>query len=132
MEGAAALANRERPDLIFLDIEMPGANGLQVLERLEFDARVIFTTAHDQYAVTAFELGALDYVLKPFGRDRLQRVIERSRAAAFAAVEPLASRARETLQRARPLSRIFVRDGARIVPIDLASIALDPRLRFDA
>ena len=119
---AIAIANRERPNLIFLDIEMPGANGLHVLERLEYDARVIFTTAHDQYAVTAFELGALDYVLKPFGRDRLERVIERTRAAAVAGAEPLASRAREALQPARPLSRIFVRDGARIVPIDLASI----------
>src|SRR4051812_17514250 len=71
--SAIAIANRERPELIFLDIVMPGATGLQVLEKLDYETRVIFTTAHDQYAVTAFELGALDYVLKPFGRDRVQR-----------------------------------------------------------
>jgi two-component system LytT family response regulator len=119
---AIALANQERPDLIFLDIVMPGATGLQVLEQLEYDAKVIFTTAHDQYAVTAFELGALDYVLKPFGRDRLARVIERARGASSAAAEPLLSRAKEALQPAPMLSRIFVRDGNRIVPIALASI----------
>jgi two-component system, LytTR family, response regulator len=120
---AIALANGERPDLIFLDIVMPGATGLQVLEQLEYEPKVIFTTAHDQYAITAFELGALDYVLKPFGRDRLERVITRARAASSAAADPLLDRAREALQPARrALSRIFVRDGSRIVPIALASI----------
>jgi two-component system, LytTR family, response regulator len=118
---AVALANRERPELIFLDIVMPGATGLQVLEQLEYEARVIFTTAHDQYAVTAFELGALDYVLKPFGRDRLARAIERARQVHGSAV-PLVSRAREAFHPARTLSKIFVRDGTRIVPIALTSI----------
>lgn len=120
---AIALANEERPDLIFLDIVMPGATGLQVLEQLEYQPKVIFTTAHDQYAITAFELGALDYVLKPFGRDRLERVIKRARSASSAAADPLLDRAKEALQPARrTLSRIFVRDGNRIVPIALASI----------
>ena len=52
---AIAIANGERPDLIFLDIVMPGATGLQVLEQLDYEPQVIFTTAHDEYAVTAFE-----------------------------------------------------------------------------
>src|SRR5207302_6803273 len=119
---AIAIANGERPDLIFLDIVMPGATGLQVLEQLDYEPHVIFTTAHDQYAVTAFELGALDYVLKPFGRDRLERVIERARGASNGAAVPVLSRARETLQPTRTLSKIFVRDSNRIVPISLASI----------
>lgn len=119
---AIALANRERPDLIFLDIVMPGATGLEVLEQLDYEPKVIFTTAHDQYAVTAFELGALDYVLKPFGRDRLERVIQRAQAALDGSAAPLLSRARESLQPIRALSRVFVRDGNRIVPIALASI----------
>jgi two-component system, LytTR family, response regulator len=118
---AIDLANRERPDLIFLDIVMPGATGLQVLERLDRETNVIFTTAHDQYAVTAFELGALDYVMKPFGRDRLARVIERVRIGSDGAV-PLLARAQEALQKTRRLSKIFVRDRQRIVPIDLAAI----------
>jgi two-component system, LytTR family, response regulator len=101
---------------------MPGATGLQVLEHLDYEAKVIFTTAHDQYAVTAFELGALDYVLKPFGRERLERAIDRCSATQTEAATPLLSRAREALQPARTLSKIFVRDGSRIVPIALASI----------
>jgi two-component system LytT family response regulator len=121
-ETAIALANAERPDVIFLDIVMPGATGIEVLAQLEYEAKVIFTTAHDQYAVTAFELGALDYVLKPFGRDRLARVIERTRIAATPAAVPVLARAKEALQPARTLSKIFVRDGSRIVPIPLASI----------
>ena len=119
---AVAMANTQRPELVFLDIVMPGATGLEVLEQLDYEPRVIFTTAHDQYAVTAFELGALDYVLKPFGRERLERVLHRAQAALNGAAAPLLSRARESLQRTRTLSRIFVRDGNRILPIPVASI----------
>jgi len=117
-----AIANRERPALIFLDILMPGATGIEVLERLEDETVVIFTTAHDQYAVTAFELGALDYVLKPFGRDRLERVIARAVRVASGSQAPLLSRAREAMAPAQTLSRIFVRDGDRIVPISFSAI----------
>src|SRR5690242_7226854 len=119
---AIALANNERPDLVFLDIVMPGATGLEVLEQLDYEPKVIFTTAHDQYAVTAFELGALDYLLKPFGRDRLERVVRRAQAALNGRAAPILSRARESLESPRALSRIFVRDGNRIVPIPLASL----------
>ena len=83
---------------------------------------MIFTTAYDQYAVTAFELGALDYLLKPFGRERLERVVHRAQAALNGSAAPLLSRARESLEETRSLSRIFVRDGNRIVPIPLASL----------
>ena len=116
---AIALANNRRPDLVFLDIVMPGATGLEVLEQLDYEPIVIFTTAHDQYAVVAFELSALDYLLKPFGRERLERVVHRAQA--LTAV-PLLSRAKESLKETHARSRIFVRDGNRIVPIQLASI----------
>jgi two-component system LytT family response regulator len=119
---AIAIANDQRPDLVFLDIVMPGATGLEVVAQLDYEPKVIFTTAHDQYAVTAFELGALDYLLKPFGRDRLERVVRRAQAPLSASAAPLLSRARESLEQARPLSRIFVRDGNRILPIPLASL----------
>src|SRR6267143_1894871 len=115
---AIALANKKRPELIFLDIVMPGATGLEVLEQLDYEPIVIFTTAYDQYAVNAFELGALDYLLKPFGRERLERVVDRAQAALSAV--PLLSRARESIRNTRALSRIFVRDGPRIVPIEWA------------
>ncbi len=121
-ETAIAKANSLRPDLLFLDIVMPGATGLEVLERLEYEPKVIFTTAFDQYAVTAFELGALDYLLKPFGRDRVERVMRRAQTALDGSISPLLSRAKESLARTRPLSRIFVRDGSRILPIPLASL----------
>src|SRR6185436_4811432 len=115
-QTAIAVANRERPDLIFLDIVMPAANGLMVLQQLEYEPKVIFTTAHDQYAVTAFELGALDYLLKPFGRDRIERVLQRAQAATSSPDVPLLPRAREYLEHSPVPSRIFVRDGDRIVP----------------
>ncbi len=119
---AIAIATDQRPGLLFLDIVMPGATGLEVLEQLNYEPNVIFTTAHDQYAVTAFELGALDYLLKPFGRDRLERVVRRAQAVLDGSAAPLLSRARESLEQIRPLSRIFVREGSRIVPIPLASL----------
>jgi len=121
-QTATAMANEHRPELVFLDIVMPGATGLEVLEQLDYEPRVIFTTAYDQYAVTAFELGALDYLLKPFGRERLERVVRRAQAAINGSAAPLLPRARDVLQRGRGLSRIFVRDGNRIVPIALASL----------
>src|SRR5215472_15066926 len=121
-KNAIAIANSHRPDLVFLDIVMPGATGLEVLEQLDYEPKVIFTTAYDQYAVTAFELGALDYVLKPFGRERLERVLHRAQAALNGAAPPLLPRAKESLAAARSLSRIFVRDGSRIVPLALKSI----------
>ena len=127
---AVSLANRHRPRLILLDIVMPGATGLEVLQELDYEPSVIFTTAHDEYAITAFELGALDYVLKPFGRERLERAITRARStsadgASAGTSTHLLHRAQEALQPApaqRVLSRIFVRDGPRIVPVALAEI----------
>jgi DNA-binding LytR/AlgR family response regulator len=92
------------------------------LDQLDYAPKVIFTTAYDKYAVTAFELGALDYLLKPFGRERLERVLRRAQAALPESTAPLLSRARESLEQTRPLSRIFVRDGSQIVPIPLASL----------
>jgi len=119
---AISIANNQRPDVLFLDIVMPGATGLQVLEQLSYEPRVIFTTAYDQYAVTAFELGALDYLLKPFGRERLQRVLQRAQAALDGMAPPLLARARQSFGPARSLSRVFVRDGSRILPIPVTSI----------
>jgi two-component system LytT family response regulator len=121
-QTAISLANSRRPDLIFLDIVMPGANGLEVLEQLQYEPKVIFTTAHDEYAVTAFELGALDYLLKPFGRDRLEKVLLRAQAALDSSPASLLPRAKESLNAAGPLSRIFVRDSNRVVPVPLATL----------
>lgn len=120
--AAIAVANNRRPDILFLDIVMPGITGLQVLAKLEYQPKIVFTTAHDQYAVTAFELGALDYLLKPFGRERLLRVVTRLESSPNDSPVPFADRAQESLEPARKLSRIFVRDGNRIVPIPLTRL----------
>lgn len=82
--GAEALAriDEERPDLVFLDIQMPDLNGVEIVEALavsEHVPAVIFATAHDEYAVRAFEVSAIDYLLKPFDRDRFDRSLERAR-----------------------------------------------------
>ncbi|WP_028446984.1 LytR/AlgR family response regulator transcription factor [Chitinimonas koreensis] len=68
------------PEVVFLDIRMPGLSGLEVAERIGTAAHVVFVTAYDQYAVDAFETGAVDYLLKPVEADRLDRAIERIKA----------------------------------------------------
>ncbi len=78
-DGDAALAalESERPDVLFLDIRMPGADGIQVARAASGRAHVVLTTAYEQYAVNAFEAGALDYLLKPVTPERLAATIER-------------------------------------------------------
>jgi len=66
-----------RPDIIFLDIQMPGESGFDLLDRVEVNAKIIFVTAFDEYAIRAFEINALDYLLKPVNPDRLERTISR-------------------------------------------------------
>lgn len=68
------------PDVAFLDIRMPGLSGLEVAERIDGRAHVVFVTAYDQYAVDAFETGAVDYILKPVEADRLDKAVERIKA----------------------------------------------------
>jgi DNA-binding LytR/AlgR family response regulator len=76
---AAERISAERPDLAFLDIQMPGLTGLEVAQGIEGRTRVVFVTAYDEYAVQAFEREAIDYVLKPVSDARLQRTVERVR-----------------------------------------------------
>jgi two-component system, LytTR family, response regulator len=68
-----------KPDLIFLDIQMPKIDGFELLEVLDQKPEIIFTTAFDQYAIKAFEMNAVDYLLKPFSRDRLLQALEKVR-----------------------------------------------------
>ena len=82
-DGASAVTaiGALRPELVFLDVQMPGLLGTDVLRRVERTPFVIFTTAYSEHAVTAFELGAVDYLLKPFGPSRLAAAMERVRSA---------------------------------------------------
>jgi two-component system LytT family response regulator len=107
-EEALELVERLAPDLLFLDIQMPGLNGFELLERLEDVPQVIFTTAYDQYAIRAFEVNALDYLTKPVVPARL--------GAALAKVRPRSVPAR--------LERVFVREGERCWIVALSDIFL--------
>jgi len=107
-----------KPDLVFLDIRMPGASGLQVVEQINHEPYLIFTTAYDRYAVTAFELQALDYLLKPFGKLRFNAALDRAREA-LSAPMVLKERSRYAFNASGsgPLTRLFVRTQRRIMPI---------------
>ena len=122
--GRAAIAaiDELQPDLVFLDVRLPDLSGLDVLASVAHVPAVIFTTAYDQFAVTAFELSAIDYLLKPFGRDRFCRALERAKPLLDKQVGTTGTdRAREVLT-AGPLARLFVREAGRIVPIRVGSI----------
>src|SRR5688500_1583009 len=68
---------KTNPEIIFLDIQMPKQNGFDLLEQIETNAKIIFVTAYDEYAIRAFEINALDYLLKPVNPKRLKQTIER-------------------------------------------------------
>src|ERR1700753_3057235 len=84
-EGLKAI-QQHQPDLIFLDVQMPKINGFEMLELVDKAPAVIFTTAFDEYAIKAFEAHAVDYLLKPFSRDRFNKAIEKFLASAPATV----------------------------------------------
>jgi len=121
--AAVDVIGSQRPDLVFLDIEMPGMTGLEVLRAASHAPHVVFTTAYARHAVTAFELGALDYILKPFGWERLSTALERVRAAIGEPVaNPAADRLAEAFGRG-PMSRLFVRSGPSIIPVPVTDVA---------
>jgi two-component system, LytTR family, response regulator len=106
------------PDLLLLDIQRPKRDGFEVLELLDRSPIVVFVTAHDEHALRAFEVHALDYLLKPLSHERFQQVMDRVKRAAGHDRQPVASLA--TSLRSKPLQRIVVRgeDGAiQVVPV---------------
>jgi len=126
-EAVKAIAE-QKPDLVFLDVQMPKLNGFEVLELIGQEVAVIFVTAYDQYAMRAFDEHAVDYLLKPFSLERFQKALERARqrlGEKGSTQTPVANAAPSDLARAaRPpqefLQRIVVKDGARvhIIPVD--------------
>jgi two-component system LytT family response regulator len=98
-------------DVLFLDIQMPGATGFELLERLDTVPAVVFTTAYDEYAVRAFEVNAFDYLMKPIRPERLAAALDKIRAA------------RATHKRRMP-ERVFLRDGERCWIVAVTDIVL--------
>lgn len=124
--AAVEAINTLEPELVFLDVEMPGFIGTEVMRRVEHQPHVVFTTAFAEHAVTAFELGALDYLLKPFGAERLAAALDRVRAALGEPGPPALARFAEAMLQ-EPMSRLFVRSGNAILPI-----AVDRVSHFEA
>jgi len=123
-ESAVRVVDELRPDIVFLDIEMPGGSGLDVARGIEHTAAIVFTTAYQQYAVTAFELSAVDYLLKPFGPERFREAVERALAARGREEQTTrTARLDETLEHGPRLTRLFLRERDTILPVPVERIA---------
>lgn len=115
------------PDLIFLDMQMPGCNGLRVLDEIPAARRplVVFATAHERFAVDAFDVAAVDYLLKPFDRDRLNQAMQRVRQARLAATSGLTATPPPTPGRPAPAGsseRIALKADGRLVFLEPSEI----------
>lgn len=121
---AVELIEARRPELILLDIEMPGADGFDVLGRLHERGvalpLIVFVTAFDRYAVRAFEMNAVDYLLKPVTLERFDEAIDRCRARTWRTVQNVETLLEDTLHRAP--RRLLIRSQRRIVPVPVESI----------
>ena len=110
------------PDLLLLDVQMPKLNGFEVIELVGRDQPVIFVTAYDDYALKAFEIHAVDYLLKPFERERLLEALDRARQR-LARKEPTTpARTVASEAQRRPLERVLIRDGPRVHVIPVGKI----------
>jgi two-component system LytT family response regulator len=120
-EAVKAFAEH-KPGLIFLDVQMPKLTGFDVLELIAEDVSVIFTTAYDQYAMRAFEVHAVDYLLKPIGKQRFEEALERAKSRLgekMPLAQTLAASARPPQQF---LERLVVKDGTRVTLIPIAKL----------
>ena len=114
IDEARASIEELQPEVVFLDIQMPGGTGFDLLAQLDRVPRIVFTTAYDQYAVKAFEVNALDYLLKPIETERLAmalRKLEASTPRGVATTQP-------------PLEQLFIRDGPRCWFVPLREVSV--------
>jgi two-component system, LytTR family, response regulator len=105
---AIRLIDELKPQLIFLDVQIPELSGVEVLRQIKYQPFIIFTTAFDDYALTAFEFEAIDYLQKPFGLERFRQTVER--------LERRIS-SQTVNEKSEPMQRIFVRDRRGLIPL---------------
>ncbi|MFZ0736794.1 MAG: response regulator [Candidatus Acidiferrales bacterium] len=117
-EAVKAVAE-SKPDLLFLDVQMPKLDGFEVLELIGTDVAIIFVTAYDQYAIRAFEANAIDYLLKPFGAERLEAALAKARERFGGKNPPPSGLSIEARPPGQFVERIVVKDGTRvqIIPV---------------
>jgi two-component system LytT family response regulator len=111
---AVKLVGDARPDVIMLDVQMPKLNGFEVLELIGRDVPVIFVTAYDEFALRAFEVHAVDYLLKPFTDERLAAALHRVRQHAAAPVADPAALQSSARPPGTAVERVVIRDGAHV------------------
>jgi two-component system LytT family response regulator len=120
---AVKVVSELHPDLLFLDVQMPKLDGFEVLELVGRDVAVVFTTAYDQYALRAFEVHAVDYLLKPFSAERLAEALARARERLQRGerlpTQEIVSEARAHVGQA---GRVLVRDGSRVHVLSMEKI----------
>jgi two-component system LytT family response regulator len=117
--------NKLKPDMIFLDVQMPGMNGFDVLDEIEHEPYVIFTTAYDQYAIKAFERNAVDYLLKPLDQERFKLAVERAlkrKKMESSNLEDLLGGLRTVAPRASYDSHIFVQKSEKLFNLPVEEI----------
>lgn len=121
---AVKVANELKPDLLFLDIQMPKLDGFEVLELLDPVPTTIFITAHDEHALRAFEVHAVDYLLKPFNAERFEEALARAKARRSEgyAAGPQPTELSAAAKGDWPLDRIVVRDGTKVTLIPLQTL----------
>jgi two-component system LytT family response regulator len=119
---AVKVIGESKPDLLFLDIQMPKLNGFEVLELTGTDMAIVFTTAYDEYALKAFEVHAIDYLLKPFGSQRFEAALQTAKQRIGGKITPISELAQATRPAGEFADRIVVRDGAKVTIIPAAKI----------
>jgi two-component system, LytTR family, response regulator len=120
-EGVKAIA-QHKPDLVFLDIQMPKINGFEMLELVDSPPSVIFTTAFDEYAIKAFEAHAIDYLLKPFAKERFDKAMQKWMSARQSQASPAPTVIPESVSQPEEKNRIVVKKGSNIVILPVHTV----------
>ena len=119
---AVELINKLAPDLVFLDVQLPGYTGIEVLQHIDHLPMIIFVTAYDEYAIRAFEENAIDYLLKPTTPERLAKALQRARERVLNMNETLIGKLSQSMQAAEYLQRFTIKVGDEILLIPVSDV----------